>query len=227
MNFVRCVKAEAIVEGQKLNVLNQVLVRDGTTLTPTDNAPINEMGSVAWTKDGVGHERMMGSFVVVRKELPKFSDYATTKIGNQVWMARNLDVATGKSYCYGYNPANCEKYGRLYTWDAAMKACPAGSHLPTSEEWDELEKAIGEKAGTKLKSKEWDGTDALGFNALPAGSRRYDGDFDYMGSFARFWTATEYSDHYAYRRHLLPDDPVLYSNYYRKDNAYSVRCIED
>ena len=228
MNFVRCVKAEAIVEGQKLNVMNQVLVRDGTTLTPTDNEPINEMKTAVWTKDGMGYERTFGSMVVLKKKLPKFSDYATTKIGNQVWMAQNLDVGVEGSYCYQNEPANCEKYGRLYTWKAAMKACPTGSHLPTSAEWEQLEETIGEEVGAKLKSKEWGGSGALRFNALPAGYRSSYGGFDSMGSNAYFWEATEGSGSYAYYRYLASDDTRLYSNYYyAEDRAFSVRCLQD
>ncbi|MDR2970748.1 MAG: fibrobacter succinogenes major paralogous domain-containing protein [Bacteroidales bacterium] len=161
--------------------------------------------------------------------------YRTVKIGKLTWMAENLNYATGSSLCYDDDESNCQKYGRLYVWDAAMSACPAGWHLPTREDWNNLvENAGGDVAGTKLKSKssDWNGTDNFGFSALPGGYRLTDG-FSGAGSNGGWWNATEYDAGNAWRRSMRSDDEyvdeynkIIVHNY-SKALGLSVRCVRE
>ena len=165
--------------------------------------------------------------------------YKTVKIGDQWWMAENLNYQTENSWCDGGTSkttleGDCATYGRLYTWAAATAACPQGWHLPTQTEWDSLITAVGglSVAGTKLKSTSgWNsngnGTDAFSFSALPAGNRDYNGGYGREGDYAFFWSSTEYNSSYAYNMylHYTYDSAVLYYSY--KFDGFSVRCIRD
>ena len=169
--------------------------------------------------------------------------YKTVKIGDQIWMAENLNYKTDDSYCYDDEPANCRKYGRLYTWDAAMYACPSGWHLPSKAEFETLLERTGEfveeaegvevySSGRSLKStsgwnKSGNGTDVYGFSALPAGYRIDVGDFDDAGSYAYFWSATESNSDSAYYMYLYYDIDGATLSYDGKYFARSVRCLRD
>jgi uncharacterized protein (TIGR02145 family) len=150
-------------------------------------------------------------------------------------MAENLnyEMADG-NWCYDDNPANCATYGRLYTWDVAMSACPTGWHLPSRQEWDELVIAAGGTAGysnygaENLKDQSWDdGMNSLGFSALPGGSRYADGRFYYLGSDGYWWAATENGSSGAYYRSMYTGNARVGEYDYFKSNGFSVRCLQD
>jgi len=171
--------------------------------------------------------------------------YKIVAIGTQIWFAENLNYETPDSWWYNDDEANGDVYGRLYTWDAAMIACPGGWHLPSDNEWKILEMFLGmnqndadgeEMRGTdegkKLKSiSGWNsgsGTDEVGFTALPGGERNSIGYFLYIGDFTSWWTATEHPEYeIAWYRYLDGGEDRVGRDKYNKLSGYSIRCIKN
>jgi len=178
--------------------------------------------------------------------------YKSVQIGNHIWMAENLNYTTDSSWCYDNTDSNCAKYGRLYTWDAAMAACPIGWHLPNRKEWDNLVCVAGgadnAHTGGRLKSKtlqSYDSgleyTDALGFTALCAGHRYINyrkvifGNIDMS---AYWWSSTEKRSGVPYYRSITMYDgdggvyetvfeDTIEDKDYSSGEAMSVRCVKD
>ena len=201
--------------------------------------------------------------------------YETVTIGSQVWMAENLAYLpsvvgpeTGSEYdgyeaypfyyVYGYDgasvatakaTANYTTYGVLYNWPAAITACPEGWHLPSDDEWKQLEMYLGmtqEEAdetngargtdeGGKLKESGTDhwmfpntgATNESGFTALPGGYRSSGGRFDSIGIYGRWWSSTEGSTDNAWSRYLGYNGSYVNRGNYGKGNGFSVRCLRD
>jgi uncharacterized protein (TIGR02145 family) len=158
--------------------------------------------------------------------------YRTVKIGEQTWIAENLNYNANGSKCYRNEPANCDKYGRLYDWNTAKAACPKGWHLPSDEEWDTLMDFVGgsSTAETKLKvTNGWNhngnGTDEDGFAALPGGNGFSDGNFHNVGYGGHWWSASEnYANNYRYMYYSI-DGTFWFRN--SKSLLFSVRCVGD
>ena len=160
--------------------------------------------------------------------------YKTIKINGQVWMAENLNYAAESSKCYNNEEANGAKYGRLYDWETAKKACPDGWHLPSIEEWDTLVDFVGGKdiAGKKLKSKiGWNdngnGIDEYGFSALPGGLGYSGGNFITAGNYGTWWSSTEGAADGAWGRGMDYDGEHVGRDNYVKTYLFSVRCVQD
>lgn len=101
--------------------------------------------------------------------------YAEIKIGNQIWMDKNLNIGVMikageiasdnnqiEKYCYNNDTSLCTTYGGLYSWEELMDynfqegsqgICQDGWHIPTSTDWQILINFLGgnSQAGGKLK----------------------------------------------------------------------------
>ena len=200
--------------------------------------------------------------------------YQTIKIGDQLWMAENLKVThyrngeeipnlisdsswvndTLGAYCAYDNDEKCvDTCGYLYNWYAVNNPnglAPEGWHIPSDEEWKQLEIFMGmslEHAdsigyrGTfeaqKLKSTYgwyWvSGTDDYGFNALPCGVRYCsfhfkNVEFNQLEAVGCFWTSSDTTQYYAWSRRLNYSDTRIarWATIFKAD-GFSVRCVKD
>lgn len=152
------------------------------------------------------------------------------------WTTTNLNVDVVPSYCYQDEQLNCRRYGRLYTWDSAKRACQSlgdGWRLPTDEEWRQMAKRYGgvsqdsDDAG-KAAYKALLSEGSSEFNALLGGGRSDDGQYARLEAHGFYWTASE-------------NDPVsaMFYNFGKgklalhrqsggeKQRAFSVRCVRE
>jgi uncharacterized protein (TIGR02145 family) len=122
-----------------------------------------------------------------------------------------------------------------YEWCVENNIAPAGgtslSIFQTTAGWRGSTSSTA-GPGAKLKasasnSPSWDGTNASGFTALPAGLRGYGGGFYYLGSNAYFWSTTEYSASAAWYRNLNTGLWQSYRYYAAKTHGFSVRCLQN
>jgi len=183
--------------------------------------------------------------------------YETVVIGTQVWMAENLrtthlndgteiplvesDTAWANlktpGYCwYGDYKAFFKliHYGALYNFQAVAtrKLCPAGWHVPDTDEWYTLINYLGnENAGGKMKAtgtRDWlqpntGATNESGFKALPGGSRNaYYKDYQGFRGSAMFW----HSNTSDAMRVTYNSSSVIHGTPDRNAGV-SVRCIKD
>jgi len=177
--------------------------------------------------------------------------YKTVVIGNQTWMAENLNYKATGSACYDNLESKCNTYGRLYDWETAKNVCPEGWHLPS---FDELQKLLlyvdrgnyewnydnpydSPSAGKHLKAKEgWNGDDTYHFTALPGGGADGGYYFSEIGIRGTWWSATDdefhdindnSTDGVYILRILGNSDGIIGTDYWNKAFLFSVRCIKN
>lgn len=156
------------------------------------------------------------------------------------WMAQNVNYEMDGTWCYDEASTNCEKYGRLYTWQAANNACPKGWRLPSDEEWWSMASYYGKAYNSYAGQEKIEGKDdgevaykvlmeggETGFSALLGGSHSSDEGFDYLGSLGCYWTSSEHNASNALGYYFYIHSRGLARDSYNKGLSYSCRCLQD
>ena len=197
--------------------------------------------------------------------------YKTVKIGDQEWFAENLKTTVyangdeipysrtdeswttqemGMRCSYDHDEARSAQYGQLYNWyavDDARGLCPSGWHVPSDEDWQDLEVFLGMsradvllegsrgsgelEIGTKLKAKSgWEeggnGMDDFAFSALPGGLRNENPNFIFVGIYGYWWSSSLNSGN-PWFRDLGYVYPGIGRNEFTPRFGISVRCLRD
>ena len=172
-------------------------VRDANNCTSTTNISDAHLNSLLDERDG--------------------QRYKIVKIGNQIWLGENFNFDTNtatatSSWCYDEQSANCDTYGKLYTWEAASQVVPEGWGLPTQGDWQTL---FNEVSTANLVNGE--------FQSLPGGVRTTGGNFIFNGTYGYYWTSTPVAEGYYYFRF---DETEGFGGNGVSDIGVSVRLIK-
>lgn len=151
--------------------------------------------------------------------------------GEILWTTGNLDINVEGSWrhpnFYG------APYGRLYTWEAAKKACSSlglGWRLPTDAEWRSLARSfdrvdLDAAGGGVIAYTHLIAGGRSGFNARLAGYRDITGHFESAGESGMYWTSSSKNSSVAWRYSFTSRGKLV-----RKDSdkkfALSCRCVK-
>ena len=191
------------------------------------------------------------------KETIGDKEYRVTQMPDgHIWMAENLDYkfevngvpipvgvagspTTPSAWYYNNDETTYgwtgKKYGLLYNGYASehlynnSATLIPGWHIPSEEEWTALVVAVGENAGTKLKSSiEWNsgaGTDDYYFSVFPSGY--YAGSFGGDTYNSYIWSSTDSSGNNLCDVIFKYDDSDVTLDSYSKAGGCSVRLIKN
>jgi len=160
--------------------------------------------------------------------------YKAIKIGDQVWMAQNLNYMIGGHDCDGMENDICIKCGQFYNYREALIACPAGWHLPSDNEWIQLEMDVG-MANVEAMKNGWRGTPpGQAYVLLDGGKSELDlgicgymvNKKQYYEKEAFYWTATLEDKDHAWMRHFQNRASIEKIPMVEKLEM-SVRCMKD
>ena len=172
--------------------------------------------------------------------------YEIATIGNQCWMVDNLRYNTPGSCYYNNDSIHNFSSGRLYSKEEAIKACPAGWHLSTDDEWKEVEVMLGVPAnelnsfnrtfingyGLSLLSFDMaqifndDLTNKFSFNLLPTGTYSINKKaFMNSGFVAYFWSHNRAENEFIIR--TINGNGTIHRSLNENNFKYSIRCVRN
>lgn len=186
-----------------------------------------QIGAQRWFAENLRFE-IKGSYCYDNR------DYNCSRYG------RLYDWATAMMMVDYYNSNSIKKYDFSKVKGKYHDICPRGWHVPSNKDWFKLKYYVGragrsDGVGVSLKSSElWEqelrvpaGSDEFGFNAIPAGEKNVYSGFIDLGRTAQFWSTMEIDAGGAYYWSLMYDTRTLEKEFAAKDEAVSVRCVED
>lgn len=201
-------------------------------------SPINpkaERDSTARTEASVppsalpkGQSYQKGSFTDPRDG----QTYKTVKIGDQVWLAQNLNYVTEEGSWPLPGDSTGMQFGRFYTWEAAKEAVPPGWHLPSRQEFEKLAATLGV---TDLPN--WNDLYPLlikggitGFDVQLTGS--HNEAYSKRDRSASFWSSEKGWKlfpflKYPWRLSVRAPNYINIGNGAESDLGFNVRCIRD
>ena len=149
--------------------------------------------------------------------------YKLQNVAGKLWMAEDLAYETSNSMCFDKNEANCTKYGRLYTYNSATHACPAGWRLPNR---NEAQSAINAEDfpwsySGRCKGESCDFTEQMGFHWTEATAQDGDKNFESNKGDGYAVIIVEKEPGYA------GDNDQKFFQVDEKSKHFSVRCVQE
>ena len=155
--------------------------------------------------------------------------YQLMQIGGKLWMAQDINYTVANSECYNEQESNCAKNGRLYTFNAAQKACPLGWHLPTRAEAQAAldDESVPWSYSGRCKDGDCNFLGDMGFHWTSSDPQSSDKKYNDNGGSSGALIIVEKSPDYFTPKEDDPDDKAKFFQVDQKTKRFSVRCVQD
>ncbi len=233
---------------------------DDNPVSPVEDVKVRDIDNNDYQTVKIGDQWWMAENLRVTRY--RNGDAIPTNIGNDQWE----NTISGAYAIYPHDKVDginsdaemVAAYGKLYNWyavDDSRGLCPAGWHVPSDDEWKQLEMYLGmseqdvnltgyrgSPVGGKLKSIQtepdphprWsspntEANNESGFSGLPSGRRKDDGGYIVIGYNGGWWSSSKDGTYLAWSRSLRYhyDGSSVTRATHNKNYGFSIRCLRD